>query len=126
MYPLTIGLAIGNRELRDQARSCLANLPFRVIVEHQDLNGDLVNFLDRLEDVRPEVVLIDISSWKEPLERLVASIRNAAGDPMIIALHDTPTVNNALAAMRAGVHDIVFPPLQEPLRRSVEKRSRSR
>jgi DNA-binding NarL/FixJ family response regulator len=126
MYPLTIGLAIGNRELRDQTQSCLANLPFRVIVEHRDIADDLVNFLDRLDRMRPDVVLIDISAWKEPLEGLVASIRNAVGDPMIIALHNSATANTILAALRAGVHEFLFPPLQEPLRRALEKRSRSR
>jgi DNA-binding response OmpR family regulator len=96
-----------------------------VIVEHQDIAYDLANFLDRLEHMRPDVVLIDISAWKEPLQGLVASIRNAVGDPMIIALLNAPTVETTLAAMRAGVHDILFPPLQEPLRRALEKRSRS-
>ncbi len=67
MYPLTIGLAIENRDLQEQAQSCLADLPFRIIVEHQDL-GDVSNFLDRLERMRPDVVLVDISGWKEPLE----------------------------------------------------------
>ena len=38
---------------------------------------------------RPDVVLVDISGWKEPLEGLVSSIRSAAGDPMIIALNTT-------------------------------------
>ena len=123
MYPLTIGLAIENRELRDQTQGCLSALPFRVIVEHQDLNGDLVNFLDRLERMRPDVVLIDISSWKEPLEGLVASIRNATGDPMIIALHNSASAETILAALRAGVHEFLFPPLQESLRRALEKRS---
>jgi len=123
MYPLTIGLAIENRELRDQTQGCLAALPFRVIVEHQDISGDLVNFLDRLERMRPDVVLIDISAWKEPLEGLVASIRNATGDPMIIALHNSATAETILAALRAGVHEFLYPPLQEPLRRALEKRS---
>ena len=123
MYPLTIGLAIENRELRDQTQGCLSALPFRVIVEHQDLNGDLVNFLDRLERMRPDVVLIDISSWKEPLEGLVSSIRNATGDPMIIALHNSASAETILAALRAGVHEFLFPPLQESLRRALEKRS---
>ena len=124
MYPLTISLAIGNRELRDQTQSCLANLPFRVIVEHQDIAGDLVNFLDRLEHLRPDVVLIDISAWKEPLQGLVASIRNAVGDPIIIALHNSANAETILAALKAGVHEFLFPPLQEPLRRALEKRSR--
>ena len=91
MYPLTIGLAIENRELWEQAQACLADLPFRIIVEHQDI-GDVSNFLDRLERMRPDVVLMDISGWKEPLEGLVASIRAAIGDPMIIALNTTRRV----------------------------------
>ena len=59
MYPLTIGLAIENRELWDQAQATLADLPFRIIVEHQDV-GDVSNFLDRLERMRPDVVLVDV------------------------------------------------------------------
>jgi hypothetical protein len=46
-----------------------------------------------------------------------------AGDPMIIALLNASTVGAILAALCAGVHDILFPPLQEPLRRALEKRS---
>jgi pilus assembly protein CpaE len=125
MYPLTIGLAIENRELWDQAQACLATLPFRVIVEHQDL-GDIGNFLDRLERMRPDVVLVDISGWKEPLEGLVTSIRQATGDPMIIALNTTAESEAILASLRAGINEYLFPPLQETLRKSLEKRSSER
>jgi hypothetical protein len=52
MYPLTIGLAIENRDLWEQTQACLSELPFRIIVEHQDI-GDVSNFLDRLERMRP-------------------------------------------------------------------------
>jgi pilus assembly protein CpaE len=122
MYPLTIGLAIENRELWDQAQATLGALPFRVIVEHQDV-GDVSNFLDRLERMRPDVVLIDISGWKEPLEGLVSSVRQAAGDPMIIALNTNAESESILLSMRAGVNEYLYPPLQETLRRALEKRS---
>jgi pilus assembly protein CpaE len=125
MYPLTIGLAIENRDLWEQAQSCLADLPFRIIVEHQDI-GDVSNFLDRLERMRPDVVLIDISGWREPLEGLVASIRAAIGDPMIIALNNTAESDAILASMRAGINEYLYPPLREPLRRALEKRSAER
>jgi pilus assembly protein CpaE len=125
MYPLTIGLAIENRDLWEQAQSCLSDLPFRIIVEHQDI-GDVSNFLDRLERMRPDVVLIDISGWKEPLEGLVASIRGAIGDPLIIALNNTADSDAILASMRAGINEYLFPPLQETLRRALEKRSAER
>lgn len=125
MYPLTIGLAIENRDLWEQAQACLADLPFRIIVEHQDI-GDITNFLDRLERMRPDVVLVDISNWKEPLEGLVSSIRNAIGDPMIIAINNTAEADAILASLRAGINEYLFPPLQDPLRRALEKRSAER
>ena len=37
MYPLTIGLAIENRDLWEQTQAVLSELPFRVIVQHQDV-----------------------------------------------------------------------------------------
>ena len=125
MYPLTIGMAIENRELWEQAQACLTALPFRIIVEHQDL-GDVGNFIDRLERMRPDVVLIDISGWKEPLEGLVASIRGAIGDPMIIALNTTADSDSILSSMRAGINEYLYPPLQETLRKALEKRSAER
>jgi pilus assembly protein CpaE len=125
MYPLTIGLAIENRELWDQAQAALTGLPFRVIVEHQDL-GDLSNFLDRLERMRPDVVLMDISGWKEPLEGMVASIRAATGDPMIIALNTTAESDSILSALRAGINEYLYPPLQDSLRKSLERRGLER
>src|SRR5215470_7983012 len=99
MYPLTIGLAIENRDLWEQAQVCLSQSPFRVTVEHQDL-GDLSNLLDRLERMRPDVVLVDISNWKEPLESLVTSIRAAIGDPMIIALNTNMDSQVILSSLR--------------------------
>ena len=125
MYPLTIGLAIENRDLRAQTQSCLTDLPFRLIVEHQDI-GDLSSFLDRLERMRPDVVLVDISNWREPLEGLVASIRGAIGDPMIIALNTTAQADSILSALRAGVNEYLYPPLREPLKRALERRSMER
>jgi len=122
MYPLTIGLAIENRDLWEQAQATLAGLPFRIIVEHQDV-GDLTNFLDRLERMRPDVVLIDISGWAEPLEGLISSIKTAAGDPMIIALNTSAQADSILSALRAGINEYLYPPLQDPLRKALERRS---
>jgi pilus assembly protein CpaE len=122
MYPLTIGLAIENRELWEQAQACLAELPFRIIVEHQD-TGDLSNFYDRLERMRPDVVLVDISTWKDSLDTLSAAIRTAAGDPMIVALNTSADSDAILASLRAGINEYLYPPLQESLRKALEKRS---
>jgi pilus assembly protein CpaE len=125
MYPLTIGLAIQNRDLMEQAQACLADLPFRVIVEHQDM-GDLSSFYERLERMRPDVVLVDVSAILEPLDTLVSAIRSATGDPMIVALNTAAEVELILSSMRAGVNEYLFPPLQQTLRKALEKRSAER
>ena len=122
MYPLTIGLAIEDQGLMEQARACLAETPFRVTVEHGCL-GDMGGFLERLERMRPDVILVDISHRKEPLEGLVASIRAATGDPMIIALNTSAESDAILASLRAGINEYLYPPLNDPLRRALERRS---
>jgi pilus assembly protein CpaE len=122
MYPLTIGMAIENRELWEQAQASLNGLPFRIIVEHQDMAA-ISGFFDRLERMRPDVVLVDISNWKEPLEHMVASIRHAIGDPMIIALNTTAQADIILSSLRAGINEYLYPPLQDSLRKTLEKRS---
>jgi pilus assembly protein CpaE len=123
MYPLTIGLAIENRELMEQAQAGLADLPFRIIVEHRDTHS-MSAFYERLERMRPDVVLVDISGWEESLESLVAHIHTAAGaDAMIIALNNDAEADSILASMRAGINEYLSPPLQENLRRALEKRS---
>lgn len=122
MYPLTIGLAIENRELMEQAQAGLAELPFRVIIEHQDMDA-LPSFYERLERMRPDVVLVDITRLEESLEGLVGHIRAAAGDPMIVALNTSAEPDSILASMRAGVNEYLNPPLQDNLRRALEKRS---
>lgn len=122
MYPLTIGLAIENRELMEQTQAGLAELPFRIIVEHQDTRN-MSAFYERLERMRPDVVLVDISTLPESLEGMVGHIRGATGDPMIIALNNHAEAEAILATMRAGVNEYLSPPLQENLRRALEKRS---
>jgi pilus assembly protein CpaE len=122
MYPLTIGLAIENRDLWDQVQACLAGLPFRIIVEHKD-TGDLSNFYDRLERMRPDVVLVDISTWRDSLDSLSNAIRTATGDPMIVAINTTAESSSILASMRAGINEYLYPPLEENLRKALEKRS---
>jgi pilus assembly protein CpaE len=122
MYPLTIGLVIEDPELWVQAHTCLAELPFRIVTEQHDV-ADIGTFLDRLDRTHPDVVLLDISRRKEPIEGLVSQIRRILGDAMIIALHKTAEPDVILSSFRAGVNEFLFPPLESTLRRSLERRS---
>jgi pilus assembly protein CpaE len=122
MYALTLGLAIETKQLWDELQSCLPALPLRTVIEHQDMSS-LGNFLERLERLRPEVVLLDVAATKEPLSDLIPSVRAKAPEATIVALHTTPDPDAILSAMRAGVNEYIYPPLEAALRGALERRS---
>ena len=122
MYSLTLGLAIETKQLWDEIQSCLPALPLRTVIEHQDMSS-LGNFLERLERLRPEVVVLDVAMAKEPLNELVPTIRSKVPEATIVAVHTTPDPDAILAAMRAGVNEYIYPPLEASLRGALERRS---
>ena len=81
------------------------------------------SFLERLERLRPEVVLLDVASAKEPIGELIPMIRAKAPEATIIALHMTADAAAILSAMRAGANEYVYPPIESSLRAALERRS---
>jgi pilus assembly protein CpaE len=125
MYPLTLGLAIETRDLWDEVQACIQDLPVRTVIEHQDL-GDLAPFMDRLERMRPDVVLLDIGKLRDSLEGLVAQIRSHSPDSMIVALHTSADPEVILSAVRAGASEYLYPPLHGNLTKALERKSGDR
>ncbi len=122
MYPLSIALAIENGELWDQVQSCLKPLPVRVTIEQRDAS-DLGPMFDRVVRMRPDVLLLDITRRREPLEELVRTARGAAPDAMIVALHTSADAETILTSLRAGVNEYLYPPLQASLTQALERKS---
>lgn len=122
MHSLTLGMAIENKQLWEEVQACLPAMPLRSVIEHQDMST-MDSFLERLERLRPEVVLLDVASAREPLSVLISSVRSKAPDATIIALHTTAEPNNILSAMRAGAHEYIYPPIESSLRGALERRS---
>jgi pilus assembly protein CpaE len=115
-------LAIENKQLWDEVQSCLPALPLRPVIEHQDMST-MSSFLERLERLRPEVVLLDVALAKEPLNELIPMIRSKTPDATIVALHTAPDPDAILTAMRAGVNEYIYPPLEGALREALGRRS---
>jgi len=122
MYSLTLGMAIESKQLWDEIQACLPSLPLRPVIEHQDMST-MGSFLERLERLRPEVVLLDVAMAKEPLNDLIPMIRAKTPDATIVAVHTTADPGAILAAMRAGVNEYIYPPLEGALRGALERRS---
>ena len=121
MYPLTIGLTIETKELWEEVKASLQDLPIRVVLDQAEI-GDWKEFLEKVDRLRPDVVLIDITRLREPLEEVVARFRSTAADPMVIALNTFADPDTILQALRAGVNEYLYPPLQANLKKALERK----
>jgi len=125
VYPLTIGLVIETKELWDEVHSTLQELPVRLLIEQHEL-GDLGEFLDKVERLRPEVMILEVMKLREPMEHVVGRIKATSVDPMVIALHNTAEPELILSALRAGAHEFLHPPLKANLQQALERKSLER
>jgi len=125
VYPLTIGLVIETKELWDEVHSTLQELPVRLLIEQHEL-GDLGEFLDKVERLRPEVMILEVMKLREPMEHVVGRIKATSVDPMVIALHNTAEPELILGALRAGAHESLHPPLKANLQQALERKSLER
>ena len=122
MLPFTVGLAIENKELWDEVQSCLQSLPVRVVME-QGAIEDKASFLDRIERMRPDVLLLDVTKVRGSLEDLVGEIRATSVQPTVMAVHLKAEPEAILSVLRAGVNEFLYPPLQVNIKKALERKS---
>ncbi len=123
MYPLTAGVVIESKELWDEVHGALGTLPIRLQFELPEIPADWAGFRDRIERMRPDVILLDVSKLSEPLEEIVKRIRSTSPQPAVFALHPTAEPDNILRALRAGVSEYLYPPIQGSLQAALERLS---
>ena len=125
MYPLTIGLIIEKKDLMDEVQACLSDTPARLQFEQSHID-DWNVFADKIQRSRPDVLIFEVSTLVDRLPETVARIREAGVNPMLIALNDVADPESILAALRAGFHEYLYPPLIGGLRSALERRSEER
>ena len=125
MFALSIGLAIETKELLDEVQSTLEQLPVRVLIEQREI-GELSDFLEKVERLRPEVMIIEVTRLRDTMEHVVSRIKSSSPDPMIIALNMTAEPEAILGALRAGAHEFLHPPITSNLRQALERKSHER
>ena len=89
MYPIAAGIVVQTRELWDELNRSLQNLSVRLLFELSELPPDWAGFLDRIERVRPDVIVLDVTRLREPLEDVIKRIRSTAAQPAVFALNTT-------------------------------------
>ncbi len=125
MEQLRLGLAIANPELLNEVQTCIKTLQVRVLFQQSSL-GDATAFLDQLEQLRLDVLVIDLTRLSEPFENVIRRIKSCSAAPLVIALNDTADPEVILGAIRAGANEFLYPPLEAGLNNALERLSAER
>jgi len=125
VYPITLGLIIGTKELWQEVQSCLQRLPLHVLFEQNEID-DWTTLLDKVDRLRPDVILIDFTSIKEAHEEVIGKLKAVGGAPLIIGLHRSAEPETILAVIRAGADEYVYPPLDSNLPKALERMANKR
>ncbi len=126
MYPIAVGVVVGTKEIWDELSRASQELSLRTVFELSEVPADWQAFLDRIERLRPDVILLEVTGLREPLESVVSRIRSTSVQPAIFALHTQADPQAILAALRAGASEYLYPPLTAPLTAALERVSRER
>lgn len=122
---LSVAVVLADRVLREEAFSCIGNLPVRVVIDQRTLE-DVEDLLDKIERSRADVLLIEGSLLKVPLDEFARRLKMTASEPVIFLLEVTAVPEKILDAMRAGALEFLCPPLMKPLREAMERLSQVR
>ena len=120
MYPLTAGIVIETKSMWDELQSSLQDLPVRIIMEQSEI-GDLDSLVGRVERMHPDVIFLDISSLREPLDQVIRKIRSSASACAVLVLNPTPEPAAILDAMRSGAAEYLYPPMRDQVRAALER-----
>jgi pilus assembly protein CpaE len=109
-----VGLIVAHPELRRQVDLSLRGSPARIVLD-QPVVQDWGRFLDELDRVRPDVVLVDLGALGPSFAETLRRIKATLSQPTIIALHTVVEPETILAAIRAGASEYLYPPLEGAL-----------
>lgn len=120
MSPLSAALVVSNRTLREEALACVANLPVQITTDQETLE-DIEDLFEKIERSRVDVVLLEWSLLRIPLDDFARRLKLTASEPAIFILQDIAVPENILEAMRAGASEYLCPPLSTPLKEAFER-----
>ncbi len=121
MRQISAGIIVGTRELEEALLTCLQSLPVRIQFELSEIPGYWAEFRERIERMRPDVVILDITNLREPMAQVIQQIRSAKTQPAVCVLHKTKDPEAILTAFRAGATEFLFPPFDQSLKAALER-----
>lgn len=119
-YPIALGLITGNREWREEILDSLRDTSARVVLDQAGI-GDLIGFLETLERVRPDALLVDFTGLKAPYDELIGEIKATSAAPFIAALNKSADPETILSVIRAGADEYIYPPISANLKKALDR-----
>lgn len=117
--PLGIGVVIGDAELFAESQAVLRQMPVRVVFELAQAATEDALFA-RIDRFKPDVVLLDPSAVRVPLNELVPLIKELPVSPLVVVVvQEKATAEEIIRAMRAGADEFVLPPLESSMKEAV-------
>ena len=125
MIQLTVGVVISTAHLLQEVQKCIFDLPVKVVLDQPSIQ-DWGEFIEKLERVKPDVLLIDMHELTDPLGDVVRQIKSTSSHPAVIVVDSVADPEKILRAIRASADEFLYPPLSGDLRNALERISTSR
>ena len=97
----------------------------RVVLEETKIT-DCDALVEKLERLRPDVILLELGNFRDPLEEVIGKIKRTSGEPVVIAVHTATDPESILTAIRAGAAEYLYPPLGANLGKALTRISTER
>ncbi len=115
MRPISVALAIGDTDLRDELRAELSRHPARIVIDQ--------GHIETLQMMRLplDMVIIDTTPDGETVNQLIQRIRHVSPRSVIAVAGVSSDTRLILDCMHAGANQFVLPPFQQNVRLAVER-----
>ncbi len=120
MNGLVAGVVISNPDVRQEVIGCLRELLVRVPIDETQF-GELNTLMERLNLVRPDVLVVEIGSLGERTEETLRTLKSSASNPDIIVVDSVAQPMLIIAAMRGGAMEYLYPPFDTRLRTALQR-----
>ena len=120
MNGLVAGVVIANPDLRQEAIGCLHEMLVRMPID-ETLFGDLEKLMERVDLVRPDVLIVEAGVLVDRTEETLRALRSRASNPAIVVVDSVAQPLLIIAAMRGGAMEYLYPPFESRLRAALQR-----
>ncbi len=120
MDGLVAGVVISNPDVRQEVTGCLREMLIRIPIDETAF-GDLDKLTERVDLVRPDVLIVEIGGLGERTEETLRALKSRASNPAIIVVDSVAQPLLIIAAMRGGAMEYLYPPFDNRLRSALQR-----